>query len=115
MFTRRSSIPPLGLEVMPTIEEIPLGELPERVIESAARNLAEYSIGFVRVEESRSGHDAVLLGSGTLVSIGAIHAVLTAHHVVSILPRTGRLGLILSQGALRSGRSALWGRTEIIC
>lgn len=81
---------------MPTIEEIPIRELPQQVIESAARDVAEYSIGFARVEGSRSGQDAVLLGSGTLVSIGAIHAVLTAHHVVSILPRTGRLGLILS-------------------
>lgn len=81
---------------MPTIEEIPIRELPQQVIESAARDVAEYSIGFARVEGSRSGQDAVLLGSGTLVSIGAIHAVLTAHHVVSILPRTGRLGLIIS-------------------
>ena len=37
----------------------------------------------------------VLLGSGTLVSVGSIRAVLTAHHVVSILPSEGRLGLIL--------------------
>ena len=81
---------------MPTIEEIPLGEIPGKIIESAARDVAEYSIGFVRVEGTRSGQDAVLLGSGSLVSIGATHAVLTAHHVVSLLPRTGRLGLILS-------------------
>jgi len=32
----------LGLEVMPTIEEIPLGELPETVKEAAARDIAEY-------------------------------------------------------------------------
>lgn len=81
---------------MPTIEEIPLGEIPEKVIESAARDVAEYAIGFVSVEESRSGQDAVLLGSGTLVSIGSIYAVLTAYHVVTILPRKGRLGLILA-------------------
>ena len=81
---------------MSTNEEIPLGELPEKVIESAAGDVTGYCIGFVRVEETRNGQDAVLLGSGTLVSIGAIRAVLTAHHVVSILPRTGRLCLILS-------------------
>ena len=81
---------------MPTIEEIPLGELPETVKEAAARDIADYSIGFVRVERTPRGLDAVLLGSGTLVSIGTTYAVLTAHHVVSLLPRTGRLGLILS-------------------
>ena len=81
---------------MPTFEEKPFGELPDEVIEAAARDLIEYCIGFVRVETSSRMQDVVLLGSGTLVSIGSIYAVLTAHHVVSILPRSGRLGLILS-------------------
>jgi hypothetical protein len=80
---------------MPPTEELPFGELPEAVIEAAAKNLADYSVGFLRVENTPEGQDAVLLGSGTLVSIGSIRAVLTAHHVVSILPTTGRLGLIL--------------------
>ena len=43
----------------------------------------------------------VLLGSGTLVSVGSIRAVLTAHHVVSILPSEGRLGLILGPSLQR--------------
>jgi len=81
---------------MPSIEELPLGELPEGVIEAAARDLADYSVGFLRVENTPRGRNAVLLGSGTLVSIGSISAVLTAHHVVSILPTTGRLALILT-------------------
>jgi len=81
---------------MPTFEEKPPGELPDEVIEAAAKDLTEYCIGFVRVETSSRRQDAVLLGSGTLVSIGSIYAVLTAHHAVSILPRSGRLGLLLS-------------------
>jgi len=81
---------------MPSVEELSFGELPETVIEAAARDLAEYSIGFLRVESTPRGQDAVLLGSGTLVSIGPTRAVLTAHHVVSILPTVGRLGLILT-------------------
>lgn len=80
---------------MPPVEELPLGELPEGVIEAAAQDLAHYSVGFLRFESTPRGPDAVLLGSGTLVSIGSIRAVLTAHHVVSILPATGRLGLII--------------------
>lgn len=82
---------------MTTIEEMPLGELPEGVIEAAATDLADYSVGFLRVESTPRGQDAVLLGSGTLVSIGSIRAILTAHHVMSILPSTGRLGLILER------------------
>lgn len=80
---------------MPTIEELPITELPESVVKAAAEDLAEYSVGFLRLENTPQGQDAILLGSGTLVSIGSIRAVLTAHHVVSILPTTGRLGLIL--------------------
>jgi hypothetical protein len=80
---------------MPPFEELPLAELPDSVFEAATRELANFNVGFLRVENTPQGLDAVLLGSGTLVSIGAIRAVLTAHHVVSILPTTGRLGLIL--------------------
>jgi hypothetical protein len=81
---------------MPPVEKLPLWELPDTVIEAAKCDLADYSIGFLRVESTPRGQDAVLLGSGTLVSVGSKHAVLTAHHVLSILPRTGRLGLVIS-------------------
>lgn len=80
---------------MSPVEEIPLSELPDRVIEAAKEDLANYSVGFLRYESTPRGQNVVLLGSGTLVSIGSIRAILTAHHVVSILPLTGRLGLIL--------------------
>lgn len=82
---------------MASFEEIKLGELPETVIEAAARDVANYSIGFLDVKSPpRSSQDVTLLGSGTLVSIGTTHAILTAHHVLSVLPHSGRLGLILS-------------------
>ena len=76
-------------------EELRLGELGGAVIDAAAQDLADYSVGFVGFENTPRGLNAVLLGSGTLVSVGSIRAVLTAHHVVSILPTEGRLGLIL--------------------
>src|SRR5712664_1151447 len=80
---------------MAHIEELLLKDLPDEVIGDAASSLAPYSIGFVRIEDTPNGQDAVLLGSGTLVSVAGIRAILTAHHVVSVLPRQGRLGLIL--------------------
>lgn len=78
---------------MPTIEELPIGDLPSALLEAIIPDLFQYSVGFVRVEKTPYGHDAVLLGSGTLVKVGVTHAVLTAHHVLEVLPRTGRLGL----------------------
>lgn len=85
-------------KTMPPLENCYSGDLPPSVIEAAACGIADYSIGFVRIENTPHGQDAVLLGSGTLVSVGSKRAVLTANHVVSILPRVGRLGLIISPG-----------------
>ncbi len=82
---------------MPSVEEMSIRDLPEAVIEAAMRRIADYSIGFVRVGGTPWGAEAKLLGSGTLVSVGAARAVLTAHHVMSNLPTTGRLGLLLGQ------------------
>jgi hypothetical protein len=79
------------------METLTATELPEAVRDAIWRNLTDYSVGFVRVEEDSGGQDAVLLGSGTLVAIGDTRAVLTAHHILTELPRAGRLGLILSQ------------------
>ena len=85
---------------MVTVEELQIKNLPEAVIEAASREVADYSIGFLRVNSPpRRSDDVVLLGSGTLVSIGTTHAILTAHHVLSVLPRSGRLGLVLSRTA----------------
>ncbi|MEE9911823.1 MAG: hypothetical protein K4571_08870 [Deltaproteobacteria bacterium] len=82
---------------MASSEEIKLAELPEAVIEAAMRHIANYSIGFLHVNNpTHSSGDVMLLGSGTLVSIGNVHAILTADHVLSVLPKSGRLGLILS-------------------
>ena len=78
-------------------EEIPLRDLPESVLEEVARILAPYVIGFVSYTRTPNGSDVQLLGSGTLVSLGSTKAILTAEHVVRILPRDGRLGLVISQ------------------
>jgi hypothetical protein len=85
---------------MVNVEEYPLGDLPEAVIAAAARDVVNYSIGFLGVKSPpQRSDDVMLLGSGTLVSVGSTCAILTAHHVLSALPRSGRLGLILSPTA----------------
>ena len=88
----------LGLsKSMVTFEEVKLRELPDAVIAAAAGDVNNYSIGFLHLNNPPSSpHDLTLLGSGTLVSIGTTYAILTAAHVLSVLPRSGRLGVILS-------------------
>lgn len=81
---------------MPLVEEIPISQLPTTFLDAVCRDLAHYSIGFFRIEDTPQGQDAVLLGSGTLVKVGGTHAILTAHHVLKVLPKNGRLGLLLS-------------------
>ncbi len=84
-------------------EEILLRDLPESVLNEAIQILAPYVIGFVGYTRNPDGEDVQLLGSGTLVSVGSTKAILTAHHVVSILPRDERLGLVLSATPQRHG------------
>lgn len=72
-------------------------DLPRPLIESVVQDIANYTIGFLRVFETASRVDVDLLGSGVLVSAGAKRAILTADHVVEVLPKNGRIGLILGR------------------
>jgi predicted RecA/RadA family phage recombinase len=71
-------------------------DIPDSLKNEVVRRLAEHSVGFLRLEDTSHGRDAFLLGSGTLVAIGNTFAILTAHHVIQTLPRSGRLGVFLS-------------------
>ena len=81
---------------MPDFEDVSLGTLPDELLESIVRVLADFTVGFVRVDETPAGQDVILLGSGTLVSAGKTRGILTAEHVVRVLPAKGRIGLILA-------------------
>lgn len=72
-------------------------DLPRTLIDAVVEDLARYTIAFLRVENAAGSHQAVLLGSGVLVSVGTKFAILTAHHVVQELPATGRFGLFLGR------------------
>jgi len=85
---------------MPSIS-LPVQNIPQETFRSVNRQLFNYTVGFVRVEDTPTGQDAVLLGSGTLIKVGKVCAVLTAQHVLAVLPKEGRLGLILSEGVAK--------------
>jgi hypothetical protein len=55
-------------------------------------SISDYAIGFAKFVGSE---DAIIAGSGTLVAFRGRHAILTADHVLDVLPDTGSVGLIL--------------------
>jgi len=77
-------------------EELPLSKIPITLDESIMRTVENYTVGFLRIEDGKQGKDLVLLGSGTLVRVNGIPAILTAHHVVEVLPGIAKLGLVYS-------------------
>ena len=54
-------------------------------IESAARSLADYAIGFGELKLNGNIEDGTLFGSGTLVTVGKLVGIVTARHVAEIL------------------------------
>lgn len=79
------------------VEELPISSIPNTVDQACMRALAHYTVGFIRIQSGKHGKDLTLLGSGTLVTANGKHAILTAHHVVEILPTKGVLGLVYSE------------------
>jgi hypothetical protein len=74
-------------------DTIQAGDLPKSFEDEVGRLLADYTVAFMRVEPG--GGDPDLLGTGVLVQIEDTRAILTAHHVVQRLARTGRLAVFL--------------------
>lgn len=54
-----------------------------------------YSVGLIIVHEDRQDNPAQFVGSGTLVQINSIYGILTANHVLDVLPSYGHIGLVL--------------------
>jgi hypothetical protein len=80
-----------------------------------SKEISNFTIGLARLEVRREtvtgqdGHkvnnlvqDAFLSGTGTLVSVGKVHGLLTAAHVLKALPVESEVGIILfKDGALQ--------------
>jgi hypothetical protein len=77
------------------MEEMLVDDIPHAVKEEIFFALMNYTVGFLLLRDTAHGRDATLVGSGTLVSIGYTRAILTAHHVIKILPRSSRLGIFI--------------------
>lgn len=67
----------------------------QHILVEGGERLQHFAIGFVKVEGDED--DALLGGSGTLVTFSNRNAILTADHVLEALPKKGELGLILPE------------------
>ncbi|MDP2604567.1 MAG: hypothetical protein Q8S00_18575 [Deltaproteobacteria bacterium] len=72
-----------------TAAELPL------VFAAVNDRISDYAIGFVKILPTAQPEDATVAGSGTLVTAGGRHTILTAAHVLDALPSNGEIGLIL--------------------
>ena len=84
------------------METLSMSEIPRNLMENVSKDILDFAIGFVKLREIKSEHenmseeDAELGGSGTLIQIGKTSGILTAHHVLKNLPKTGEIRLIIA-------------------
>jgi hypothetical protein len=62
-----------------------------------SREIANFTIGLVKLTVHSNVEDASLSGTGTLVNVGNVYGMLTAAHVLDVLPNKGEVGVILFQ------------------
>ena len=74
------------------MERLEPSDIPEQLISEIQHRVTDFTVGLVQLGDG----DAYLRGSGTLIELGSSRAILTAHHVLDVLPTTGRVGMILS-------------------
>ena len=63
-----------------------------------ARDIANFTVGLLKLHVRDNAEDATAAGSGTLVTIGNIAGILTAAHVITNLPDQGEIALIRFPG-----------------
>ncbi len=64
------------------------------VVEKVSAEIADFTVGFARLRTSGGTEDAEPAGSGSLVTVGSVHGILTAAHVLKNLPDQGEVGLV---------------------
>lgn len=79
---------------------IQCGDIPHILIQEMIDVLQHFTLGFYKTVPTANGNEPFLLGSGTLISCNGKYGILTAHHVIEALPKTGRLGVILEKNQI---------------
>lgn len=64
------------------------------LLETISADIADFTIGFIRLRNRDGAEDADAAESGTLVTVGALHGILTAAHVLTKLPEHGKVGIV---------------------
>jgi hypothetical protein len=64
--------------------------------EQIGKATSHFTIGFGRLRVETGVEHITSAGSGTLVTIGSVHGILTAAHVIEALPKKGNVGIITS-------------------
>ena len=84
----------------------------ERVVKiptaEISKEISNFTIGLAKLAVHDRVEDAVLSGTGTLVSVGNVYGFLTAAHVIAALPTQGEVGVILSKTARYKNKSSKW-------
>jgi len=70
-------------------------EIQEPLVQEMVEALSHFTIGFYETKNTGSGAGPQLLGSGTLVMSCGKYAILTAQHVLEVLPTNGNLGVLI--------------------
>jgi hypothetical protein len=86
-------------------ERVLAREMSTQLFESIMHAIKTFTVGFTGIDDSSASGivRADLLGSGSLVEVGTTRAILTAHHVIEILPKSGRIGVLLEETGAESG------------
>ena len=64
------------------------------ILEKISAEIAAFTVGFANLTTYGGIEDAEPVGSGSLVTVGSVHGILTAAHVLKYLPDQGEVGLI---------------------
>lgn len=65
------------------------------VLEKVSAGVVDFTVGFATLRTCDRKQDSDPAGSGALVTVGSVHGILTAAHVLINLPDQGEVGLVL--------------------
>ena len=64
------------------------------ILEKVSTEIADFTVGFAKLRTCGDTPDVDPAGSGSLVTVGSVHGILTAAHVLVNLPDQGGVGLV---------------------